>query len=309
MSHLIAPICYIHLSRLGVLPFVNVLQATVKQALLTSVVLSSVNVDSSLVDKFASVWLGISGVDSPNDICTLTNTLSPIFFAIPPGNRLQVTNDANLLASPLRVHAELKSAVTAIAGTGSVVISFSRGDNQGSQASGPTPFKEMARVGGWGWILGDTGSGFEVGRETLREILIRADRLAVCGMPATTVQGDPRSLQSRVLEHFGITAVPDLFGVVYSPDPLPASVQSLLSKTTSEPSDASSVEGDIGPPPESNLTSLLPRERRLSQLTPLIFQAAFEDGDELALTVVKRCAGNLAHSIASVLVPPTENSR
>jgi len=290
-------------SYLGPVPFVTVLKTTVEQALSTSAALSSIGVDSSLVDKFASVWIGVSGVDSPNDIRTLTATLSPV-FGIPPGNRLQVTNDANLLASPLRVHTELENAVTVIAGTGSVVISFARGDNQSSQASGPTPFKEVARIGGWGWILGDIGSGFEVGREALREILIRADRLTVCGMPATIAQSDPKSLQSRVLEHFGITAVPDLFGVVYSPDPLPAPVQSLLSNTTSDPSHAFSG-GNVGPLP---VISLLPRERRLSQLTPLVFKAAFQDGDELALTVVKRCAGSLAHHIASVLVPPTETS-
>lgn len=304
------PICpnflYIYL-RSGLIPFVKVLQTTVEQALATSVVLSSADVDSSLVGKFASVWIGVSGVDSPNDIHMLTTTLSPL-FAIPPGNRLQVTNDANLLASPLRVHVELRSAVTVIAGTGSVVISFSRGGNQGSQALGPTPFKEMARVGGWGWILGDVGSGFEVGREALREILTRADRLAVYGTP-TPIQNNPMSLQSRVLEYFGITAIPDLFGVVYSPDPLPPSVERLLSKTMLQPNHTSSVMEHDFPVSGSHQTSLLPRERRLSQLTPLVFQAAFEDGDELALTVVKRCAGCLAHQIASVLVCPTETSR
>jgi hypothetical protein len=200
----------------------------------------------------------------------------------------------------------LKSAVAVIAGTGSVVISFSRGDGHDSQTQGPTPFKEMARVGGWGWILGDIGSGFEVGRETIREILTRADQLAVYGQPPTTSSDSPRSLQSRVLEHFGVTVVPDLFGVLYSPDPVPPSLQTLLSKTTSDAS--------LTPPPhssatESHPTSLLPRERRLSQLTPLVFQAAFEDGDELALTVVQRCAGTLAHLIASVLVPTARASR
>ena len=291
----------------GLLPFVNVLQATVELALSTSAVLSSVDAESSLVGKFASVWIGVSGVDSANDICRLTTTLSPK-FGIPPGNRFQVTNDANLLASPLMVHPELKSAVTVIAGTGSVVISFSRGDGQGSQVQRPTPFKEIARVGGWGWILGDIGSGFEVGREALREILARADHLAVSGPPTTPLKADSKSLQSRILDHFGITVVADLFSVVYSPDPLPASVQSLLSKTTSD-MNHTEPGGNRDPFPEPHSTSLLPRERRLSQLTPLVFQAAFEDGDELALTVVKRCAWSFAHLIASVLIPPSNATR
>lgn len=284
------------------------LQTTVELALSTSATLSPVRANSSLAGIFVSVWIGVSGVDSPNDIRTLTTTLSPV-FDIPPGNKFQVTNDGNLLASPLIVHKELKSAVAVIAGTGSVVISFARGDGQGLQIQGPTPFKEIARVGGWGWILGDIGSGTEVGREALREILTRADHRAIFGPPEGPSKNDPKSLQSQILEHFGITVVADLFGVVYSPDPLPMSVQKLLSKTTSNPNHSVAPEGNVGSPSDSHPTSLIPRERRLSQLTPLVFQAAFEDGDELALTVVKRCATSLAHLIASVLIPPSNDTR
>jgi len=261
-------------SYLGLEAFVKVLQTTVQKALYPAT-LPSGDVESlPLYNKFASVWIGVSGVDSPNDVHTLTTALSPV-FSIPSGNRLQVTNDANLLASPLNSHPELKSAVAIIAGTGSVVVSFARGEEQ---VDGPTPLKEMARVGGWGWILGDVGSGFEIGRETIREILKRADRSTVEGFPVTST--DPNSLQSRILSHFGITSVPDLFGVIYAPDPKP---------------DADGFN--------QHPTSLVPRERRLSQITPLVFEAAFKDGDELALTVIRRCGVGFADIIASVLAP------
>ncbi|KAF8526036.1 hypothetical protein BU17DRAFT_41342 [Hysterangium stoloniferum] len=264
-------------SYLGLQPFVKVLQSTVQNALHSATHPSGDIESLTLNNKFASVWIGVSGADSPNDVHTLTTALSPV-FSIPPGNRLQVTNDANLLASPLKSHPELKSAVAIIAGTGSVVVSFTRGEEQ---VDGPTPLKEMARVAGWGWILGDVGSGFEIGRETIREILKRADRSTVEGLPATSP--DPDSLQSRVLSHFGVTSVPDLFGVIYAPDPRP----------------------DADNNANQHPTSLVPRERRLSQITPLVFEAAFKNGDELALTVIRRCGEIFADIIASVLAPPS----
>lgn len=261
--------------------FVQVLKTTVQKALYAAT-LPSGDVESLSLDQFASVWIGVSGVDSPTDIRTLTEALSPV-FAIPPGNRLQVTNDANLLASPLNTHKELKNAVAVIAGTGSVVISFARGESHGE---GPIPLKEVARVGGWGWILGDLGSGFEISRELLREILTRADRRTVEGKSHDL---DPKSLESQILVHFGISLVPDIFGVIYAPDPV---------VSTPADSDATTLHP----------TTLVPRERRLSQLTPVIFEAAFKHGDELALTVIKRCAAAFASLIACVLTTEPEES-
>lgn len=233
----------------------------------------------SLQGQFASAWIAVSGVDSPNDIYSLNKALSPI-FNLPLGNRLQITNDANLLASPLNSHPELDHAVAVIAGTGSVVITFSKSV---SENSGPAPLKEMARVGGWGWILGDLGSGFEIGKEAVRDILARADILSVQGQVATSTS-DPQSLQSRILAHFGITLVHDLFGVIYAPDPLP---------TMNGAADTD----------RRHSTTLLVRERRLSQLSPLVFEAAFKHGDEVALAVVRRCANAFAQLIASTLRP------
>lgn len=260
----------------GLDAFVNVLQSTVLEALQVLYPREDA-IALSLKGKFAAVWVAVSGVDSPSDIRSLNEALSPL-FAIPLGNRLQITNDAHLLASPLNSHPELDYAVAVIAGTGSVVISFSKDE---PETGGPALLKEMARVGGWGWILGDLGSGFEIGKEAVREILARADVLSVRGQ--SSVSKNPQSLQSRILSHFGITIVHDLFSVVYAPDPLPGSNE---------------INGAKHP------SAHVPRERRLSQLPPLVFEAAFKYGDELALTVVKRCAKEFALLIASVLRPP-----
>ncbi|KIJ51327.1 hypothetical protein M422DRAFT_158227 [Sphaerobolus stellatus SS14] len=269
-------------SYLGVKLFVDVLTTTVQKALYAATLPTGDIEALRLEDKFASVWIGVSGVDSPNDIRTLKNTLSPI-FSIPPGNRLQVTNDGNLLASPLNTHPELKYAVAIIAGTGSVVISFARGE---SQAEGPTPLKEVARVGGWGWILGDLGSAFEISKETVREILARADRRTVEGIAHEL---DATSVEGRILTHFRVESVPDLFGVLYAPDPLPSTLSDTIA---------------VG----ETLVALKPRERRLSDLSRIIFQAAFIDHDDLALTVLRRCAADFAALISSILTTEEEGS-
>jgi hypothetical protein len=48
------------------------------------------------------------------------------------------------------------------------------------------------------------------------------------------------------------------------------------------------------------------REKRLSSLAPLVFQAAFEDADPLALKVLRICAGILASEIIVLLGEPTD---
>ena len=54
---------------------------------------------------------------------------------------------------------------------------------------------EAARSGGWGYVLGDEGSGYWIGRAALRAVLREADRRG----PATVLSG-------LLLKHFGVGA-------------------------------------------------------------------------------------------------------
>ena len=51
------------------------------------------------------------------------------------------------------------------------------------------------------------------------------------------------------------------------------------------------------------------REERLSQLCPLVFEAAFKDGDNFAWRVLRSCAGALADQIAMLCLTPAEDVR
>lgn len=214
---------------------------------------------------FAAAWFGISGADSPAAIAKVEDLLAKL-LRIPVGPDLLIANDTHLLASPLRFHPDLKQLVAVIAGTGSIVVSFKQVDER---------ILEVARVGGWGWILGDEGGGYDVGRETIRQILFLHDKSTVDGAPM------PRSeLVDRVLQKFGAASVMELLGVVYLPDPVSRSDQSA---------------SQVGTPQS------LAREGRIASLSPLVFEAAFEGRDPVALGILKSTASNLASQIAVVL--------
>ena len=220
---------------------------------------------------FAAAWFGISGADSPAAITKVTAPLSTL-LGIPVGPDLIIANDTHLLAAPVRMYPDLTNAVAVIAGTGSIAVSFREVKGR---------IEELGRVGGWGWILGDEGGGFDVGRETLRQILMEEDKASVTGTrPAHSV------LRDRILERFGVTNVMETLAGVYRPDPLSNAVS---------PEDQTSLH-------------TLPRERRLSSLPPLVFEAAFEHNDPLAMSILKASAHNLSSKIVILLGEDPESS-
>jgi len=100
-----------------------------------------------------------------------------------------VVNDA-LVA--LEAGAPDQPGVVVIAGTGS--ISYGRNANN-----------EAARAGGWGFVLGDEGSGYWIGRAAIRAVLRQADR-----------RGQATTLTELLLDHFKVPRAQDLIHEVYS---------------------------------------------------------------------------------------------
>ncbi|KAE9392515.1 hypothetical protein BT96DRAFT_924681 [Gymnopus androsaceus JB14] len=195
---------------------------------------------------FAAVWFGIAGADSPSIIESATNPLS-VLLGIPKGPRLSIANDAHLLAAPIRFHADVSFAVTVIGGTGSIVVSFAEKEDG--------ELEELGRVGGWGWLLGDEGGGYSVGREAVRQVLEEQDKHSI-------------------------------LTVVYIPDP--ASSTAIL--------------------PDHPAHTYMTRKERLSSLSPLVFTAAFEHNDPLALNVLQTCAEYLADQIDVLVGDASEES-
>lgn len=97
----------------------------------------------------AAIYLGVSGVERPNDVAEVQARATTAGWA----PEVLVSNDAVIaLAAGLR--GQGGPGVVVIAGTGSIVY--------GVDAAGRT-----ARAGGWGPFLGDEGSGYDIGRRAL----------------------------------------------------------------------------------------------------------------------------------------------
>ncbi|KAG9083856.1 hypothetical protein FS749_005681, partial [Ceratobasidium sp. UAMH 11750] len=182
---------------------------------------------------------------------------------------------------------------------------------------------ELGRSGGWGWILGDEGSGYFVGRTAVRYLLAQWDRASVHALSEdlqdiqseiSPVTNKP-TLRARIFTHFGITAPPDLFSIVYAANPPPVHPTEKSSANAPPSSPGPTVSDKANPAPSSetkpspNQTNgnpniyLLERKHRLTSLTPLVFSSAFDDNDLDALTILRTCARSLAEHIHSLMVP------
>ena len=122
----------------------------------------------------AVICLGIAGVDRPDDATIVRAIMKRIGYKA----KVIVVNDA-LVA--LEAGAPRQPGVVIISGTGSI--------SYGRNAEG-----EAARSGGWGYVLGDEGSGYWIGRSALRAVLREADKRG----PKTVLTPDAaRTLRRR----------------------------------------------------------------------------------------------------------------
>ncbi|HEY6147459.1 MAG TPA: BadF/BadG/BcrA/BcrD ATPase family protein [Thermoanaerobaculia bacterium] len=134
--------------------------------------------------KADAIAVGIAGADRPDDQEVLRAILRRIGFR----ERVVVTNDARIAfvaGSSRRVGLAL------VCGTGSIAW--------GRNARG-----EVARAGGWGWHVGDEGSGFWIGERAIRAAL-----------RATDGRGPETALTAALLEHFGLSRMEQLVRRVY----------------------------------------------------------------------------------------------
>lgn len=127
-------------------------------------------------------WFGLAGVDRPLDHELFYPQLASLASSI------RITNDADLAFSALPEMV----GVALIAGTGSIVLGR---DERGISA----------RAGGWGHIIGDEGSGYDLGRQALRAAARAADG-----------RGPHTLLLDLILRSWELQAPEDLINAVYS---------------------------------------------------------------------------------------------
>ncbi len=113
----------------------------------------------------------------------------------------------------------MESAVVLVAGTGSVSMSFRKENGH---------FVRTSRAGGWGYLLGDDGSGYGIGREALRLALRASD---VCrmrkamGAPAQPLPPLAEAILHHFKEKFPEAEAEDLLSTIMVPSSAPQQQQ------------------------------------------------------------------------------------
>ncbi|KJR82212.1 N-acetylmuramic acid 6-phosphate etherase [Sporothrix schenckii 1099-18] len=115
------------------------------------------------VPRFSRVWAGISGLHYSYNPAALAYRLETLLSVSVRDGSLRMTSDAPLLGACVGVDDSVQGGLCVIAGTGSVAVAVrKRPDGSVDQVS---------RAGGWGHLLGDDGSAFDIGRRALQAVL------------------------------------------------------------------------------------------------------------------------------------------
>jgi N-acetylglucosamine kinase-like BadF-type ATPase len=144
----------------------------------------------------AAICVGMAGVDREDDAEVVLKILSVLGF----GAVALVVNDA-LIA--LEAGAGSEPGIVIITGTGSIAYGRDRNGR-------------AARAGGWGYVLGDEGSGYWMGRLALRAVVRESDG-----------RGRATLLTPFILSRFGVAKPEALIHEVYYRSMRPPAIAAL----------------------------------------------------------------------------------
>lgn len=158
---------------------------------LTKAALSATGVEAPPIQ---AICLGLAGVGRPEDVQAVQDLIQqlqlcelPLQWSLQPDNILICSDSAIALVGGTG----RPEGIVAIAGTGSHIF----GQNRQGQTK---------RVGGWGYILGDEGSGYDIVVSSLQAVMRSHDgRL------------EPTRLAEEFQTHLGLNSLEELVPLVY----------------------------------------------------------------------------------------------
>ncbi|HLI50575.1 MAG TPA: BadF/BadG/BcrA/BcrD ATPase family protein, partial [Thermomicrobiaceae bacterium] len=154
------------------------------EALLSAIAMAEADAGVEPIGLYAAATLGLAGVDRPGDERIFLDWLAEQRIA----ERYSVVNDAELI---LAAGTPAGWGVALIAGTGSICYGRDRDGR-------------FDRCGGWGWLLGDEGSGYWIGNRALHLATQTADG-----------RRDDRAILSLVMDRWGVAVPGDLVARAY----------------------------------------------------------------------------------------------
>ncbi|MDR7865893.1 MAG: BadF/BadG/BcrA/BcrD ATPase family protein [Sporomusaceae bacterium] len=153
------------------------------------------------------VSLGLAGADRDRDRRLLLGALADM------GCPCLVNSDARIaLAAGLGDRGE---GIVLIAGTGSIAYGRTRGG-------------EIIRAGGWGHLVSDEGSGYDIGRQAIAR-----------GLKAAEGRDIPSPLLEHIIARLGVADIAGLIAFIYSPAAAKADIAALATTVA-----AAAAEGD-----------------------------------------------------------------
>lgn len=221
--------------------------------------------------RVASLCAGLAGVDTDADAALLGQLLSEIV----PAERLLVLNDGEVA-----LHGALGDAagVLVISGTGSIVWAAGRDGRR-------------TRVGGWDYILGDEGSGYQTGLRVLRAVAAAHDGR----FPRTRLTCD-------VLGAFGARDFDELLGRVYHEEMTPQRIASLAPLADAAAAAGDEVAAHVVEESAAELAQLALSAVRLAGLDESDFPVVPQGG-------VLRAGGHFAERFRALVRAAEPNAR
>lgn len=160
------------------------------------------------------VCAGMAALDAPADDATRDSFCGGLFVP----RQLDLQSDAYIA---LMGFTQGQPGVIAICGTGSMLLMM---DGQGNQHA----------AGGWGYLLGDAGSGYTLAREGLLAVIEAAEGVG----PETPLTGD-------ALSYFGASVPRGLIDRIYAPDATPAGMAGFARHVLTRAAEGDAVSGGI----------------------------------------------------------------
>ena len=144
-------------------------------------------------ERISSVGIGIAGASNLRGERWLLETLKPV---LPLSHHVPSSDLEIALVGALAA----RHGILLLAGTG-------------SGAYGVKPRSRSMRIGGWGYLLGDEGGSYWIGRELLRQVMRGYD---------LGLEANETALVRACLDELGLSQAQELIAWVYQSDATPA---------------------------------------------------------------------------------------
>ncbi len=214
-------------------------------------------------EAIAALAIGIAGASKTHSQDWLLETAGHSL----PKSLIAASSDLEIAL--VGAHAR-RQGILLLAGTGSAVYGIARDGGE-------------LQIGGWGYLLGDQGSGYWMGRQLLRKIIAEADR----GAP---IQAE--SLSRQCLDALGMSQPRDLIHWLYRSDDSPIAQVASMAEVALKAAESgdSQAMAIIAAAAEHLARQAQLMRARLDWLTaPIAFAGGLLDNDNpLSLALTKR---------------------